>query len=99
MPHDCYCDERERHPEAFERVDRPGVLERRALPPGYCGWCIVCGGPGHARHFPGAVPFTGAWCDRHDRRLRLTHPASPIGCLVWLTAVGVVVVLARMLLR
>lgn len=29
-----------------------------------CGTCERCGAAGHTRHFPGAVPATGAWCDR-----------------------------------
>ena len=29
----------------------------------YCGTCEDCGRPGHTSHFPGAVPYTGAWCE------------------------------------
>lgn len=29
-----------------------------------CGTCDRCGAAGHTRHFPGPVPYTGAWCDR-----------------------------------
>jgi hypothetical protein len=25
----------------------------------------VCGKPGHTCHFPGPLPYTGAWCDSH----------------------------------
>ena len=47
----------------------------------------------------GSVPFTGSWCDGHYRRLALTHPAAPLGCLFWLAAVGGVVFLARWLVH
>jgi hypothetical protein len=86
----CYCGLWDTNPE---------VLERQGVPRGHCGRCTVCRRPGHTRHHPGAVPFTGAWCDWHYRRLALTHPASPLGCLLWLAAVGGVVVLVRWLAR
>ena len=41
----------------------PQFLEEQGLPRGYCGFCDMCGDPGHGRHFPGPVPVTGAWCD------------------------------------
>ncbi|MCP4645191.1 MAG: hypothetical protein GY851_32415 [bacterium] len=72
----CYCDLWEKKPE---------VLEQQGVPRGYCGFCNVCGEPGHTRHFPGAVPYTGSWCDRHYRYLLLFHTASLIGCCAWLT--------------
>lgn len=61
-------------------------MEAEGIPRGYCGFCDVCGKPGHTRHFPGAVPATGTWCDFHYWRLALTHPAGSWGCLVWLGA-------------
>ena len=30
-----------------------------------CGDCQICEKPGHTRHFPGPVPYTGSWCDEH----------------------------------
>jgi len=39
-----------------------------------CGTCERCGGAGHTRHFPGPVPYTGAWCDRCYRIAEWTHP-------------------------
>jgi len=35
--------------------------------------------PGHLRHFPGAVPVTGVWCDRHYRRLAIIRPRGHVG--------------------
>jgi hypothetical protein len=64
---------------------KPAVLEQQGIPRGYCGLCDVCGRPGHTRHFPGSVPYTGSWCNFHYRLLGLFHPGSPVGCLVWLT--------------
>jgi len=31
---------------------------------GFCGTCEECNEPGHIQHFPGPVPYTGAWCDK-----------------------------------
>jgi hypothetical protein len=75
----CYC-------ELWDT--EPKVLEQQGIPRGYCGLCEVCGCPGHMRHFPGAVPYTGSWCDWHYRRVALTHPASSLGCLFWLVVFG-----------
>jgi hypothetical protein len=52
----CYCGLWDRTPE---------VLEARGVPRGFCGLCSVCSAPGHTRHHPGTVPFTGSWCDDH----------------------------------
>jgi hypothetical protein len=48
-----------------------GPLAQSKEPPrGFCGWCEVCGRPGHGRHAP-AEPRTGAWCDQHwDEMIR-----------------------------
>ena len=35
-----------------------------------CGKCEICGRSGHASHFPGPLPYTGAWCDEHFARLQ-----------------------------
>ena len=42
---------------------QPGHFAETKLEPGFCGRCERCGAPGHTRHFPGAVPYTGSWCD------------------------------------
>lgn len=78
----CYCDLWEKSPK---------TLEDQGVPHGYCGICMVCGKPGHLRHFPGAVPFTGAWCDKHYRQTMLFHPRGAIGCYVWLAIAAMVV--------
>ena len=41
----------------------------------FCGTCERCGRPGHTRHFPGPLPYTGAWCDRCYRIVGWTHPS------------------------
>ncbi|MEI6669429.1 MAG: hypothetical protein WCP29_14855 [Acidobacteriota bacterium] len=79
----CYCGLWQKSPE---------TLERQNVPPGYCGLCQVCGKPGHLRHFPGAVPFTGAWCDRHYRRTLWLNPRGAIGSLIWMGVVGAIIV-------
>ena len=49
----CYCDSL-----SAEWKAQQGYAD------GYCGVCERCGKPGHTQHFPGPVPYTGAWCDR-----------------------------------
>jgi hypothetical protein len=58
-----------------------------------CGTCERCGAPGHTRHFPGGVPYTGAWCDRCYRIVGLTHLAGTAG------PVAIAVLLAMVLWR
>ena len=58
----CYCP-----PDG----QRPAYLVEQNIPRGFCGICERCGAPGHTRHHPGAVPYTGAWCDRCYRNLRI----------------------------
>jgi hypothetical protein len=70
----CYCGLWDKDPSFFEK---------KGIPPGYCGLCDKCGKPGHVRHFPGAVPFTGAWCERHYRRAMILHPLGRIGILLY----------------
>jgi hypothetical protein len=59
---DCYCSLWDTDPQAL--IDE-------GVPKGYCGLCtselggIRCGKPGHIRHHPGSVPYTGCWCDEH----------------------------------
>ncbi len=69
------------------------------LPEGFCGRCDVCGKPGHVRHHPGAVPVTGAWCDRHYRMTALLHPLTPVGKYVWLGAIAAAIVAVALLRR
>lgn len=70
----CYCGIWEKNPK---------LLESQGIPRGYCGLCEKCGRPGHARHFPGAVPYTGAWCDFHYRLLSFVHPLGSFGVLLY----------------
>ena len=73
----------------------PGNPESVALPGGYCGLCVLCGKPGHVRHHPGAVHFTGTWCDFHYRVLAVMHPLAPVGTFLWLTVVASAIFAAR----
>jgi len=52
MARDCYCGHLSKE-----------FLDGEGIPEGYCGICERCGKPGHIQHFPGAVTYTGAWCD------------------------------------
>lgn len=70
---DCYCSLWHKEPD---------FLSKQGVPFGYCGMC-ACGRPGHLRHFPGAVPASMAWCDKHYNRLRLLHPLGSGGFLLW----------------
>jgi len=82
----CHCGAWDTNPEAYRAL---------GYPYGSCGFCERCGRPGHARHFPGAVPYTGCWCDYHYRLILWLDPRAAFGCLVWLiTFFGVAVALA-----
>jgi len=70
----CYCTLWDKDPAFFEKQD---------IPPGYCGLCDRCGKPGHIRHFPGALPFTGTWCERHYRQAMILHPLRRIGVILY----------------
>jgi len=60
----CYC-----------QTPHPEYLRKMGVPEGYCGTCDACGEPGHARHYPGPVPVTAAYCHRHyDELARSYHP-------------------------
>lgn len=64
----CYCEERQSNPElAREMAD---------IPDGYCGFCDLCGQPGHTRAHPDS-PTTGAWCDEHWKALLNRSSFSP----------------------
>ena len=52
----------------------PGHYADMGLTPGFCGRCERCAEPGHTRHFPGPVPYTGSWCDRCYRIVGILHP-------------------------
>lgn len=53
------------------------------IPEGYCGICQNCGAPGHTRHHPAPVAYTGEWCDACYRRLQRTWMfTTPVGWLI-----------------
>lgn len=81
----CYCGVWGKDPQVFLDL---------GLTPGHCGKCGVCGAQGHSRHFPGAVPYTGGWCDRHYRRTAWLHPFGLPGGLVWAGGLGLVALAA-----
>jgi hypothetical protein len=61
----------------------PSLYEEKGLTPGFCGKCERCGAMGHMRHYPGAVPYTGSWCDRCYRIVGLTGWLNgPIGWII-----------------
>ena len=71
---------------------KPSIHSERGLPPGFCGHCVRCGAMGHARHYPGPIPYTGAWCDRCYRIESLTWWfRTPIGW-IYLSVIAAVVV-------
>lgn len=70
----CYCTLWNKDPE---------YLKNKNVPEGYCGLCEKCGRPGHIRHFPGGVPYTGTWCERHYRRAMIMHPLGRIGVFIY----------------
>ena len=72
----------------------PQLLESQGVPPGFCGHCDVCGAPGHLRHFPGALPVTGTWCDPHFKRTLWLHPMAVHGRWVWGMGLAVILIAA-----
>ena len=77
----CYCGLWEKNPTHFESL---------GVPRGYCGFCQTCGSPGHTRHFPGAVPSTGCWCDVHYRRASWLHPLGTYGIFFYTAVIAAV---------
>ncbi|GMW03841.1 MAG: hypothetical protein AMXMBFR84_49750 [Candidatus Hydrogenedentota bacterium] len=85
----CYC---------FLWRDNVESLESEGVPRGYCGFCDVCGSPGHTRPYPGPRPFTGCWCDRCFEQL---DRGNAIGvAFYWIAlilgALGVIAAVARL---
>ncbi len=78
----CYCGLWEKNPQ---------VLRDQGIPEGFCGLCEKCGKPGHLRHFPGPVAYSGAWCDFHYRMLILLDPRTGTGCLPWIALIGLLI--------
>ena len=67
------------------------------IPEGYCGLCERCGKPGHTQHFPGPLPYTGAWCDHCVKIVALTWPLK--NPMVWIGFLIAVIVLVTFLRR
>ena len=62
----------------------------RGYPRGFCGTCERCGKPGHTRHFPGPVPYTGAWCDWCCRIVAWTWPLRTLAGWYFIALVATV---------
>jgi len=71
----------------------PAHFESEGVPRGFCGFCETCNKPGHTRHFPGSVPYTGCWCDFHYRRLSIIHPLGSYGTFLYFGVAAMIVVL------
>ncbi len=65
----CYCKERATNPKL--------AGEMKEIPNGYCGFCEICGKPGHMCAHP-RLPTTGVWCDEHWEEL-VSHRIIPLG--------------------
>ena len=72
----CYCD------TLWEK--NPEFLEKQDISRGFCGICERCRQPGHTRHFPGAVPYTGAWCDQCYNVVGVRHYIIRLAWLLFL---------------
>ncbi len=86
----CYCSLWQKHPQ---------TLEDQGVPRGFCGFCIVCGQPGHTLHFPGSAPFTGSWCKFHYYKTMILHPYGAVGSLLWGAAIIGGIALTVMILK
>lgn len=82
----CYCD---------LWKTNPSVLEKQGIPRGFCGLCKKCRKPGHTRQHPGVISYTGSWCDHHYKILARTHPATPVGFVLWLGGIATLVYLVK----
>ncbi len=65
---------------------------QQGYPEGFCGICERCGKPGHTQHFPGPVPYTGAWCDRCVKIVAYTWVFKNPVVLMVLAVLGVIIV-------
>ena len=72
----CYC----------ESIAKE-ALKSQGVPKGYCGFCEVCEQPGHIQHFPGAAPYTGAWCDSCFLKLKRKQQIKTI-CIFVVLMIG-----------
>ncbi len=79
---DCYC-------EVLREKD-PAYFIKYKIPDGYCGICEKCKMPGHTRSHPGAVSYTGSWCDKHYRQLAWRHPLAFPGLFIWMISLYII---------
>ena len=78
----------------------PEAMRVRRYPEGFCGICERCGEPGHTRHYPGPVPYTGALCDRCYRVMARTWPFRTLnGWLLLLFLGGALAILYAIVRR
>lgn len=83
----CYCGLWDKDPSHYKK---------EGLPLGFCGFCERCGKPGHTRHFPGPLPYTGSWCDRCHTIVAWTWPLqTPAGWIMILGGGVLLWILAR----
>lgn len=82
---DCYCLERKETPDLAEIF--------KDLPEGYCGYCSVCGEPGHTRAHPHA-PVSDAWCDLHYEEVlngKVISLGSIVGAAIMMLVLGLAI--------
>jgi hypothetical protein len=85
----CYCD----------GLDAEFRREHH-IPNGFCGFCEVCGQPGHTRHHPAPVPYTGAWCDHCYRILVWIWPFRlPVGWFMLVIMALIIALLVSFITR
>lgn len=66
-------------------------MEKEGVPEGFCGFCEICHKPGHVQHFPGAVPYTGTWCD--DCFIKVARKQQIKGALVIVAIISIISIL------
>lgn len=88
--HGCYCGVWDKNPALYEKL---------GYPLGFCGICERCGVPGHTRHFPGPIAYTGSWCDRCYRILAWTWPFRTVPGWIALFSLALVVLGVGRMLR
>jgi hypothetical protein len=70
-------------------------LDKNNIPQGFCGICERCEEPGHTRHFPGPVPYTGSWCDRCYKITGWMYPIRMV--VVWFGILAAIYYLVKII--
>jgi hypothetical protein len=70
-------------------------LDKNNIPEGYCGICERCGKPGHTRHYPGSVPYTGSWCDKCFKTEGYLYWAKLV--LIWIGIPVLIIFLVKLI--